>query len=232
MPSPMTHRESVYLSLRGHGLEIGALHEPAPVPGATKITYYDTRRKAESVALFPEIPAERIVDPEFVGNLDVDGLRCFADATFDFVIISHVIEHLSNPVLAIREVFRVTKPLGHVVIAVPDKNFTFDRLRPSVSWAHLWDDYLQARTVSSDEHYIEFLKSAHADVFPELEKNLAHHVARVRSRCEHTHAWDSAVFRQILGSALDHLRISARPVHEWNGAQTQLEYFSLWQKTA
>jgi 2-polyprenyl-3-methyl-5-hydroxy-6-metoxy-1,4-benzoquinol methylase len=44
----------------------------------------------------------------------------FADATFDVVLSTEVIEHLPQPSLAIREFARVLKPGGHLVLSVPN----------------------------------------------------------------------------------------------------------------
>jgi len=43
----------------------------------------------------------------------------FSDGEFDHVICIHVVEHIKNDRLAIRELYRVTKPGGHAIIAVP-----------------------------------------------------------------------------------------------------------------
>jgi len=45
----------------------------------------------------------------------------FEDAFFDCVHSNHVFEHLNNPMDAIREVFRVLKPGGHIFIEVPNQ---------------------------------------------------------------------------------------------------------------
>ncbi len=227
----MKHRRDSILSLTGKGLEIGALHEPAAVSTQAHVTYFDFQSKEQATAAFPEIPAERIVQPDVIGHLDLDGLRHFDDSSFDFVVISHVIEHLSNPLYAIKEVFRVLRVSGKAIIAVPDKRYTFDRLRDSVTWEHLWSDYENSTTVSPDDHYVEFLKSAHAADFTELQRHLSHHVERARSRHEHTHAWTSIEFRDHLQRALTAFGVPARPITEYHGDVTQHEYFGLWEKT-
>ena len=58
-----------------------------------------------------------------------------SDNTFDFVILNHVIEHVANPINAIKEIFRVTR--GLVVISAPDKHFTFDKQRQLTPFDHL-----------------------------------------------------------------------------------------------
>jgi len=52
-----------------------------------------------------------------------------ADNSQDFVISSHVIEHFWDPISAILEWYRVTKPEGYIYIIAPHKERTFDKNR-------------------------------------------------------------------------------------------------------
>lgn len=49
----------------------------------------------------------------------------FTDKSYDFVINSHVLEHLHNPIAAVKEWERVAKK--YIFIIVPRKDMTFDR---------------------------------------------------------------------------------------------------------
>lgn len=51
------------------------------------------------------------------------------DSTYDFVLGSHYLEHLINPLEALVTIRRVTKPGGHVVLILPRKEACFDRPR-------------------------------------------------------------------------------------------------------
>jgi SAM-dependent methyltransferase len=51
-------------------------------------------------------------------NADVQALP-FADASFDFVLCSHVLEHVGDDRLALRELRRVLRPRGSGLILVP-----------------------------------------------------------------------------------------------------------------
>lgn len=54
----------------------------------------------------------------------------FADASLDFVLSSHVLEHFWDPISAIKEWLRVTRAGGYVYMIVPHKERTFDKERP------------------------------------------------------------------------------------------------------
>src|SRR5882757_6716858 len=120
----MQHRAAFYDLLSGSGLEIGALHEPAPLPDSCRVHYVDAMTRAEAQVFFPEVDHARLVEPDTICNLDRDVLP-FAEASQDFVVLSHVIEHVANPTRVIGEIFRVLRPAGRALIAAPDKRFTF-----------------------------------------------------------------------------------------------------------
>lgn len=57
-------------------------------------------------------------------NADIYALP-YASNTFDAVILSEVLEHLTDDVQALREAYRVLKPGGVVAITVPHANYPF-----------------------------------------------------------------------------------------------------------
>jgi SAM-dependent methyltransferase len=227
---PLTHRENGYSILSGSGLEIGALHEPAGIPAGAKVQYLDAVSETQAAALFPEIPRERFVKVSFLGDLDNDGLGQFGDGAFDFVVSNHVLEHLSNPVKAVREVFRICRRGGIVILSVPDKDFTFDRGRELTTWEHLWSDYVNDVRVSGDDHYESFLRSAAPYVFDEPPENLRIHIQLSRNRREHAHVWNSATFETFLRDCFRKLGIEARCRYSSNASENRIEYFSVWEK--
>jgi SAM-dependent methyltransferase len=228
--NPLTHRKSGYAMLSGDGLEIGALHEPAEMPAGVRVRYLDAVDEAQAALLFPEIPAARLVKVSFIADLDNDGLSQFGDGSFDFVVMNHVLEHLANPVKAVREVFRVCRGGGRVIIAIPDKDYTFDRGRELTSWEHLWSDYVNDVRESSDEHYESFLRSAAPHVFLEPPENLKIHVMLSRHRREHAHVWTSASFELFMEKCLQGLGIAAIRLYRSIASENQIEYFSVWKK--
>jgi SAM-dependent methyltransferase len=226
----LEHRLAAFEGLAGSGLEIGALHEPCRLSSRCRVEYFDAITEEEARLLFPEIAGDRFVHVDRVGDLDRDGLGAYPDAHFDFVIINHVLEHLANPLFTVREVFRVIRPGGVAVIAIPDMRYTFDARRALTDWDHLWSDYVNRVGKSSDEHYLDFLRSAAPHVFKESAENLALHIDRVRKRREHSHVWTSHSFRIQLQRSMAAFGIEASPIFESFGDDNRFEYFSMWRK--
>jgi SAM-dependent methyltransferase len=63
----------------------------------------------------------------------------FRDATLDYVVSAHVIEHFFDPVKALREWYRVIRPGGYIFIIAPHRDRTFDKDREVTPVAELMD---------------------------------------------------------------------------------------------
>ena len=157
------HRKIGYQLLSGKGLEIGALHEKAELPAKCQVEYCDAITKEQAMKLFPEIKHHKLVDVKYICNLDEHGLNTFKNDAYDFIILSHVIEHVANPINVVKELFRVIKPGGIVLIAAPDKTYTFDKNRTITPFAHLLAEYKLGVKEVTDEHYIDFIKNVHPE---------------------------------------------------------------------
>lgn len=51
--------------------------------------------------------------------LDVENMESFEDNKFDYLICSHVLEHVNNPDKALMELLRILKPGGKAILMVP-----------------------------------------------------------------------------------------------------------------
>lgn len=221
------HRLFACSLLSGCGLEIGALHQPAWLPDGASVVYADAQSAAQARQSFPELREADLVEVDHIVDLDREGLSAFADESLDFVIFSHVIEHVANPIRVLRDICRTLRPSGCLVIAAPDKHYTFDKPRPSTSLQHLRDEFATNIDCVDDDHYVEFLRHVH----PEIKEGTAHWsaaLAQVRDRREHAHVWTSVEFQAFLRDAFEFLQVQARPVVEFHGAETDGEYFSAW----
>ena len=61
--------------------------------------------------------------------LEATQLAPIADGRYDFLLASHTIEHVANPLRALREWTRVVKAGGALILVVPHKEGTFDPRR-------------------------------------------------------------------------------------------------------
>lgn len=234
--SHLAHRTAGYDLLYGKGLEIGALHQPAAIPARCQIEYCDAHSKADSLALFPEFGTvegfrpDSLVEVTYVRDIDKGDLMHFAADSFDFVVLNHVIEHVANPINTVRELFRMVKPNGHVVISAPDKNFSFDKNRALTSFSHLIEEYRATTTEITDAHYIDFLCAVHPEVLRFDDTQFAATLHAVKSRREHAHVWDSQSFSAFMNDCLNFLHIRAECQYLSLGETNQNEYFSVWRK--
>src|ERR1700692_473036 len=109
---------------------------PLPFP-CVSVRYVDRWQPEENLALFTNLEAgATFPKPDIVANLDVDLLSGLADERQDFVIASHLLEHLANPLAQLEEIHRVLKPGGVVLVLLPDRRHTFDRKRSATPLAH------------------------------------------------------------------------------------------------
>ena len=57
-------------------------------------------------------------------------LRAIQDNSYNLMLSSHVLEHIANPIKALKEWRRVIEDNGYLVIILPDMRYTYDRKRP------------------------------------------------------------------------------------------------------
>jgi predicted SAM-dependent methyltransferase len=142
--------------IRGRGIEIGALHSPLKVPDKAHVTYVDRLPIADLLQQYPEMRSEKLVPVDIVA--DGERLEPLADAGQDFVIANHFVEHCQNPLLAVKNIFRVLKPGGVLYLALPDKRFTFDAARPVTTTEHLLRDFQDGSQCSRHDHFTEWVR--------------------------------------------------------------------------
>lgn len=144
------------------GLEIGALHRPRVRKSDGPVFYVDHYSTEELRARYEANTATRphlaeIVDVDFV----IKGDRSLADVTaghgpFDYVIASHLIEHVPNPIGWLGEVAQVLRPGGILSLVVPDKRYCFDVNRTETQMRDWIDWYLRGLKVPTFAQMYDF----------------------------------------------------------------------------
>jgi SAM-dependent methyltransferase len=75
----------------------------------------------------------------------------FSDDSFDFVLASHVIEHVADPIAALEEWRRVSR--RYIFLVVPHRDRTFDRDRPLTPLAELVERHERGLRSDEDRHW-------------------------------------------------------------------------------
>ncbi len=92
--------------------------------------------------------------------VEATNLRCIENSSYDFVLSSHCIEHVANPLQGLAEWIRVLKENGLLVLVIPHKDGTFDHRRPVTSLEHLILD-LDSHTGEGDMTHLEEILRLH-----------------------------------------------------------------------
>jgi hypothetical protein len=175
-------------------------------------------------------------------NLDVDGLGPIADCSLAAVIACHVIEHLANPVAALREFERVLRRQGRLVLVVPDRTVTFDSVRQPTTLAHVLAKFHQGVTQVDDEEIREFCSAIYFQ--PPMHPTAVrewHNPQRLdaerfelhRRRSIHVHCWSPEEFASLIVGLLADGLVSWRFVDLYlPGDPRQIEFGLVLQRSA
>lgn len=135
----------------GRGLEIGPLTSPVVTKDEGDIYYLDHLSVEDLKKKYEHEPVEldKIVQIDYV--LHPEGLqKTVGNDRFDYVIASHVIEHIPDMVGWLHQIANILNDGGILSLVIPDKRFTFDinrrvSLPADIIGAHL-DGYTRFST--------------------------------------------------------------------------------------
>ena len=126
------------------------------------------------------------------------------DESYDFVLSSHCLEHLADPLGGLGEWMRVLRPAGVIALVVPHKDATFDHRRPVTSLQHLLDDR-ERRTGEDDQtHLDEVLRLTDLSLAPGVADRASFEARsrrNVENRCVHHHVFDTRLVLEALNEA-------------------------------
>ena len=151
--------------LSGEGIEIGALHNPLPLPRSARVRYLDRLPVGELRAHYPELEQEPLVQVDIID--DGERLATVPESSLDFVVANHFLEHTQDPLGTLLNSLRILRPGGVLYLAVPDKRYTFDIDRPVTPFDHLVRDFEEGPQVSRQDHFEEWARLV--DRVPEAE---------------------------------------------------------------
>lgn len=211
------HRSAIYSMYMNDGMtgiEIGAANHPSKLPPGVNIKYLDYVQKEQFQDRFR---ASRDVTETVTVDIidDASTLATVPDASVDFLIANHVIEHFQDPLLALTNFFRVLRPGGLLFASIPDKRTNLDKNRPVTPFEHLVKDHREGPSASLRDHVeevarlsMEFPSEAERDRY--IEETVAGQMD------VHFHVWTPMEFLNFLYRAPERI-----------GATFELEHFSM-----
>lgn len=210
------------------GLEIGGPSRPFGSRGMLPV--YRHASRIDNVNFAPHTPWEadlreggefrfdrrRAPGRQFIREAtDLVGL---ADASYDFVLSAHCLEHVANPLRALREWHRVTRGGGYLILLLPDPARSFDHRRPLTTLDHLREDFARNTSEADITHMREvltlhdFARDPRAGSVAEFRSRAARNF---ENRGLHHHVFDLDLMHAVLAETGWRLVDStlARPVH-------------------
>lgn len=135
------------LSVHAAGLEIGPLDRPIMQRPGTAVLYADhLDREGLQRKYAGHAPVNPDTIPEIDFVIDEKGLRAAVGAqAMNYVIASHVIEHVPDPLGWLADIHALLVDGGVLVLAVPDHRRCFDALRRPSTAAEWVEAYLDRR---------------------------------------------------------------------------------------
>jgi SAM-dependent methyltransferase len=165
MPAPR-HDLAMIDIAHMRGLEIGPLATPRVHKEEGPVRYLDHASAAELREKYATNQGmrdrlDRIVDVDYVigGDKSISDVVA-PDAPFDYVIGSHVIEHIPDPVSWLADVATILSPGGIVSLVVPDKRYCFDINRALTDASDIVDAYLRQLRRPSYRQAYDFFSQA------------------------------------------------------------------------
>lgn len=152
MSSPMQLRQiriTAGIQHESSGIEYGPLHRSLmPRDLYPKVRYVDFQSREQLVKHYEKDPN---VDVSLIPEIDiVTGGRTiteFVDAeSIDFVVASHVLEHVPDFIGWLETNLRLLRPGGRIALAFPDRRFCFDLSKQPTSFHEIVAAYLEQRT--------------------------------------------------------------------------------------
>ncbi|HUT75574.1 MAG TPA: methyltransferase domain-containing protein [Armatimonadota bacterium] len=195
-PRRTPSRGELGLRLSGVGVDISPLHSPVATDPQRSRVYYVDRLEAEQIRRhYPNMVERGLVMPDVV--CDGGAGLAFGDSTLNFIIASHLLEHVHDPIGALRAWHRALRPGGHLLMVVPDPGRCADRSRLVTPIDHLIADHEAPSAERDLEHFREW-----AQFWDKCADGLAIE-ARARKLVEmgyaiHYHDWSAATLAQAM----------------------------------
>jgi SAM-dependent methyltransferase len=213
--------------IRGCGVEIGALWRRFPVPVDARVWYLDRQSTNELRHDYADV--ETIVRPDVVADaVDLP----FVPLGLNFIIASHVLEHLPFPLVALRCWYDALSSSGVLLLKIPDKRFTFDLPRRRTTLDHLLLETDHPGNYDNWSHHADWVEHIlHA------KPSEPHFDSAVQDLIDsgfsiHYHVWIDEDVRAIIDYTISNWKLSWRPIVFWRAHFYRKEAIVMLKKFA
>jgi len=155
----------------GRGLEVGPLDNATVPKHLAKVQYVDVFGRDRLMQHYESEPSrvvERIPEIDFTLARDDGSIQTLAEAAapgapYDWVMASHVIEHVPDLIGWLDQIAELVVDGGKLVLAVPDRRYCFDVHRPQTTVGQLLQAHDLGETAPSVRAVYDYFR-AHAVV--------------------------------------------------------------------
>lgn len=227
-------RAFIAKELKGQGIECGpgSASNCYPLPLDADVKYLDRFENTEGCnqdynGEFPNIDYKTTID-------EMQGIE---DESLDFIVHCHVIEHSRNPLQALEKSYKKLKPGGTLIMAVPDKRFTFDKPRKLTKIKHMLDDYSDGIICERDLEHVHCCKkiwvgSEYKMIYDmtdeEILKYLKQNVIDI-----HWHTFTDASFHKLIHKSRKMIpwsHVTIVPVKSFRQREKFIEFYVILKK--
>ena len=155
----------------------------------------------------------------------------FRPRSLDFVIASHVLEHLPFPLAALRQWYEVLRPGGVLLLKIPDKRYTFDLRRRRTPLQHLIAEDRAPATFDKRAHFEDWVENVigRPRGSPEFDWDLANLLQADYSI--HYHVWTDQDIRDLVEYTRTEFHLNWQPLVFWKAHFYRKECVVALQRT-
>lgn len=196
------------IGFEGYGLEVGGpskiFRKAIPIyPKAKKIDFVNFSNStiwegqihnSKPVFYYQNKNGKRLISEASELNFPIN-------KPYDFIISSNCLEHVANPIKALKRWKEVLKKDGKMMLILPNKDFSFDRYRPHTTIEHLIEDFTQNIGEDDLTHLDEILKLHDLEMDKpagSFEDFKARSLNNKLNRCLHHHVFSEKNIHEML----------------------------------
>lgn len=168
------------------------------IKGLDGVNFSETTLWSDADKEYDEYKYDHRVGRQYIS--DAVSLDTINSHDYDFVIACNSLEHIANPILALKEWLRIINDQGLILLVLPNKLLNFDHKRDITTIEHLIEDYTNRTSEDDLYHLDEILKNHDLELDPQagsIEEFRERSMDNYNNRALHHHVFDMELLREI-----------------------------------